>query len=84
MHTSLIGHSIRRLRQKWAEGLDLPFRDFLPASLIAEAAKAEGLVFRNRIFPPLGNPVGIPGTGARRGFILPSNPWPRHRPLPAP
>ena len=73
MNPSGIGDSFRRLRQKWAKALALPFHEILSAEIIAEATRAEGLTFRDRTFSPLGHPVGFPGPGLGCRRFLPTD-----------
>jgi hypothetical protein len=47
------------LKQRFANSVGLPFRELLPESSIKEVLKAEKVKYRNRLFQPNSDAVGI-------------------------
>ena len=54
---------VRQVAEKWDTDLDLPFEKVLPVTVVVVAAAVEGVVFRDRFFPPGGHAVGLSGSG---------------------
>jgi hypothetical protein len=53
---------VRRVAEKWRTDLALPFESVLPAASIVVAAAVEGVVFRDRSFPPGDHALGLLGS----------------------
>ena len=47
----VVGH-VAAARRRFAEAAGLPFADHLPADAVEDAVRAEGVRFRDRLFPP--------------------------------
>jgi len=56
---------LRQAAEKWRTDLALPFESVLPAALVVVAAAVEGMVFRDRYFPPSHHIVGLLVPGPR-------------------
>ena len=53
MRISIIGSSVKRLRQKFAQSTGLPIREALSEADIEAALKAEGVTYRRCLFDPI-------------------------------
>ena len=53
MRISIIGSSIKRLRQKFAQSTGLPIRQALSEADIEATLKAEGVTYRRCLFDPV-------------------------------
>jgi len=54
---------IQKVAEKWRTDLALPFEALLPAATVVTAAALEKISFRERFFPPGGDPLGFFGSG---------------------
>ena len=55
---------VRQTAEKWRTDLALPFERVLPAAVIVVAAAVEGVVFRDRLFPPGDHALGLFGSSS--------------------
>lgn len=79
MATKSIVRPIRQTVRKWQTDLSLPFEQVLPASVVAQAAESEKIVFRERFFSPSHHALGILGSGSRGRRLLSPSRQPCHR-----
>lgn len=82
MFSKNIVRLIHRTAEKWRTDLALPFESVLPVTVVLAAAALEGIVFRDRVFPPCGHALGLPLSSPGRGWLLQASRQPRRGLLP--
>ncbi len=70
MRNSNIDKSRRKVQEKLGANLAGPFEKYIPQSWIQDILKELGVQFREAVFSPLGNAMGIYWSSAGPGSIV--------------
>lgn len=70
MRNSNIDKSRRKVQEKLGANLAGPFEKYIPQSWVKDTLKELGVQFREAVFSPLGNAMGIYWSSAGPGSIV--------------
>jgi hypothetical protein len=70
MSKSNIDNSRRKVQEKLGTNLAGPFEKYIPRSLVQDILKEIGVQFREAVFSPLGNDMGVHRPSSGPGSIV--------------